>query len=272
MPELPEVETIVRQLARHVAGKKILATDIRLPKLIAFLSVRAFVRGVRTRRIITVTRRAKYLVFRLSGNSFWITHLRMTGKFVTNSADSDETRHVRARFVLSGGTTLDFVDQRTFGRMWLVPLARLDAFFAHLGVEPLTNAFNGEYLANVAARRTTPVKPFLLDQRKIAGIGNIYASEALFNARICPRRPAGKLSCSERERLVKCIKQILRKAIRYNGTTIISYRPVDKKTGQFQNMLKVYGRDNEPCPVCKKPIRRIIQGQRSTFYCDSCQT
>jgi formamidopyrimidine-DNA glycosylase len=155
--------------------------------------------------------------------------------------------------------------------MHLVPHAQLAPFFAGLGVEPLGRELSVSYLQKRLARKNTPIKNVLLDQRVVAGLGNIYAAEVLFDIKLDPRKKARLLSKNQLQLLVASIRKILTKAIRYNGTTVISYRRVDQKTGQFQRLLKVYGREGEPCPECGRLIVRIQQGQRSTFYCPSCQ-
>lgn len=272
MPELPEVETVVRQLRERVTGRKITGGQILRAKSVRGMAPERFLQQVKGRTIQAVDRRAKYIIFRLDNGLAWISHLGMTGKFVVNGTGRGNGDHVRARVRLTGGKDLVFTDLRIFGFMTALPERRMDDYFRRTGVEPLTKDLNLAYLQRALGKRGTSIKAALLDQKIIAGIGNIYASETLFDARISPRRAANRLTRAHVNTLIASIQRILKQAIRYNGTTILNYRGVDNQTGRFRTMLKVYGRENEPCRKCRAPIRRIVQGQRSTFYCPRCQT
>ena len=269
MPELPEVETIVRQLESVLSGRATRELKIYDRKLETGL--KAEVPG---RRIESVTRLGKQICLRLSSNGIdtqplWlVVHLRMTGRLImdTDRTAQNET-HLRAELLLDSGSLL-FYDLRRFGL--LMVLKTLDQA-APAGIDPLSERFTTQRLTRLIAGSTTPVKPWLLRQDRIVGLGNIYASEILFACAIDPRTPAGRLDAAQLTRLHRQIRRILRLAIENCGTTFSDFQDSHGRIGSFQNLLKVYDREGEPCPRCRTTIRRIIQQQRSTFFCPSCQ-
>jgi formamidopyrimidine-DNA glycosylase len=269
VPELPEVETIARGLANALTGKTIAAAKVTLDKVVS-PEPRRFEREVVGERIARVGRRGKYVVATLESGRALVVHLRMTGRLVVRPAGTVEPypyTHVRLEF--SDGTLLCFADVRTFGRMRLV--GPEEPWAAEVGLEPLSDEFSLERFSGLLARRTTPVKVFLLDQRRIAGIGNIYACEALWEARIRPSRPAGSLSRPARARLHAAIGSVLRKAIEMRGTSVDDYVDAEGLRGGFQNELSIYGRDGKACSRCGTSIVRTVLAQRGTWWCRSCQ-
>lgn len=289
MPELPEVETITRQLATVVTGRTIatFASDwVRLTEPEPVEVVAARLAG---RTIEAVRRRGKLIVFALDGGDALLTSLRMTGSFryraplEPGEARSAE-RFVRARFAFADGSGLDFVDLRKLGRMSMVDAREVagdDAggdrtirapLHQAMGREPLSSAFTVEWLRTFLRRRgRAAIKPLLLDQRGIAGIGNIYASEALWRAGIHPGRLAGSLRPTEVTGLHEAVRRVLRKAIRLHGATLRDYRDNRGDQGGMQREFAVYGRAGEPCGRCRRPIARSVIGGRSTFHCPGCQ-
>ena len=271
MPELPEVETIVRELNAAVTGRRI--DEVRVLRADALGGVAP---GVFAERLIGcsiagIDRRGKYLIFRLQPKRFLVAHLRMTGKFALSPALSAPAPHHRVWFALDDGTLLVFQDARCFGTLRVVEALADAAQLEGLGLEPLSRGFTAAWLAQALGRSRAPLKNWLMHQGHIAGLGNIYVSEILFAARLSPRRPANSLDADEVRRLRQTTRQVLRLAISKNGTTISDFARVDSKRGEFQHLLQVYGRADEACAVCRTPIARIVQQQRSTFYCPQCQ-
>ncbi len=285
MPELPEVETIARQLADLIAGRTIaaFASDwerITEPEPVPLVAAR-----LAGRRIEVVRRRGKLVVFELDGGDALCTSLRMTGRFAFKElGEAAPERFTRATFTFTDGTALDFVDMRKLGRMVLVDTADLAPAQAGgdrtvkaplhvaMGREPLGRSFTDAWLRTfLRRRRRAAIKPLLLDQRGIAGIGNIYASEALWRARIHPLRTAGTLNPAEVARLHEAIKWVLRKAIRLHGSTLRTYRDSSGKQGGMQHEFVVYDRGGTPCDRCGASIRRTVLGGRSTYHCPRCQ-
>ena len=270
MPELPEVETIVRGLRATVVGKTIARAEVRLRKIAVAPDSVGFARAVAGERIDGVGRRGKYAVLQLASGRSLVISLRMTGRLVV--AGSGEPHWPATHVVLHfrDGGRLSFADVRTFGRVRLVePDERWDAA---LGVEPLSSGFTHEAFIGMLSGRTTPVKAFLLDQRRIAGIGNIYACEALWTARIRPSRPAGRLTKPAICRLRLAIVDVLQRAIDMRGTSVDDYVDADGLQGGFQNDLSVYGRDGQACLRCRTgTIVRTVLAQRGTWWCPRCQ-
>lgn len=274
MPELPEVETIRRDLAPELAGRTVVRVrihqdDIVLPPSDAG-SLPAEMAG---RRIESVGRRGKYLLIHLDGALVLQVQLRMSGRFVLSSGPPDpgEYRHVAARFALDDGRTLYYDDVRRLGGFRLLSVDRWKAEEKRLGPEPLGSGYRATDLGAKLAATRAPVKNALLDQRRLAGVGNIYASEALFRAGIDPRRPGRDLDAGEVRRLHRGIRAVLREAVEDAGTTFDLYRAVNGRSGEFQARLRVYGRERDPCRRCGRPIERIVQAGRSTFFCRRCQ-
>ncbi len=273
MPELPEVETIVRGLARDVRGLRIEAVTVLRPDLIEG-EAGEFERGAARARIGTVERRAKNIVFHLEENApddRLIVNLGMTGRLLVMDPASEEPAHLGVRFQLEGGRVLLYQDVRRFGRLQLLSSEAWEARSSALGYEPLDAAFTPTALYELARSSRVAIKSWLMDQRRVVGVGNIYASEALFRARISPRKAARRLTRAEATRLHQAIVEVLTEAIEFRGTTLLDYRDSAGEKGDFSRRLRVYGREGEPCVVCGSPIVRIVQGGRSTFYCRVCQ-
>jgi formamidopyrimidine-DNA glycosylase len=271
VPELPEVETIRGQLAPHVEGRRIKSVQILDPRWTRPESpgpVEAELTGALIKRL---ERSGKYLIWELSGDRYLLVHLRMTGALLFDPAT--EPAHTRVRFTLSGGHRLIYDDPRRFGTAHVVIGAaeRERYLAARLGVEPMTRAFTAAHLRDIARGRTAPIKSFLLDQRRVAGIGNIYADEALFRAGIHPLRPAGRLSAAQWERLHDAIEVALRAGIDAKGASIDDFRHIDGARGSFQDSFLVHRRAGEGCPVCGHPIRKLVVGGRGTYVCEHCQ-
>jgi formamidopyrimidine-DNA glycosylase len=270
MPELPEVETTRRGLAHAVVGRTITHVEVREPRL-RWRVPDDLPALLRDRRIQALERRAKYLLFSLP-NGTLIVHLGMSGSLRLLSADAAPLPHDHIDIVLDSGMCLRLNDPRRFGCMlWTFDDPHEHALLRSLGPEPLSADFDAEALARAAKRRRVAIKQLLMDQRVVVGVGNIYASEALFRARVRPRRAAGRLAQNELAAIVKGVKDVLRDAIRAGGTTLRDYVNADGVPGYFKQRLFVYERANEPCRVCRTPIRHLVLGQRSTYYCAKCQ-
>ncbi len=229
-----------------------------------------FRKSVKNCKFISISRKGKYLVFKFDKPLWMIVHLRMTGKFVLE-ADRKEDQYSRVIYKLDNGTQVIFHDVRCFGTIELSTNIHKHKKLLSLGWDPWDKAFTAESLAEKLQSKTTSIKSILLNQSIIAGLGNIYASEILFDAKINPTRKAGCLKLIQLQQIINSTKKILALALKKNGTTISDYRRVDDKQGTFQNFLKVYGKQGEPCKVCNNPIQKIIQNQRSTFLCETCQ-
>jgi formamidopyrimidine-DNA glycosylase len=271
VPELPEVETIRRQLTPLVEGRVIARLEIADPRWCLPLAPDAIVDAVRGRRVERLARRGKYLVWELEDEAFLLMHLRMTGTLLYDAPP--DTPYERVRWTLDDGHELRFCDPRRFGtgELALGTPAR-DAFFlARLGLEPLDGALTGEALRRMARGRRAPVKAFLLDQRRIAGVGNIYADEALFRAGIHPLRPVGTLTRAQCDALAVAVREALQAGVAAGGATIDDFRHVDGVQGAFQNEFLVHLRRGEPCPRCEAPVVKFVAAGRGTYACESCQ-
>ena len=272
MPELPEVETIRRQIAPVVEGRELTELDVLDPRWCLPLAPETVREALEGRRVERLGRRGKYLVWELEDEAFLLMHLRMTGVVLLDPPP--DAPYVRVRFVLDGGAhELRFCDPRRFGtgELALGADAR-DAFFAaRLGVEPLGDELTGEALRRLARGRRAPVKAFLLDQRRIAGVGNIYADEALFRARIHPLRPAGSLSRAQCEALADAIRDALGAGLAAGGATIDDFRHADGVSGGFQHEFLVHRRRGEPCPECGSTVVKFVAAGRGTYACETCQ-
>jgi len=264
MPELPEVETFVRRLRAPLVGRTITGVTLQWPRHVATPSPRQFARQIRGRRIESIGRRGKYLVFCLDGGVLLI-HLKMSGDLAVAAAGTTPDKHAHTVFHLDDGREFRFSDTRKFGRVYLV--SRPEEVTGHLGPEPLDGAFTARALGERLAARSRALKPLLLDQTFLAGVGNIYADEALHLAGLHPLRKSDTLTAEEARRLWRAIRRVLRRGIQLNGASIDwMYRG-----GSFQEILRVYDRAGEPCPTCGAPIRRILVGQRGTHFCPRCQ-
>jgi len=285
VPELPEVETIRRQLEPDLAGRRIEAVEVLDVYFTKPASPEAFERAVAGREVTDVRRRGKYLVVDLADGLSMVIHLRMTGSLVllgpdgsVNPGDAriepapDGGRHLKALFTLDDGGELRFSDPRRFGRGFVATGDRLEEYFAErLGVEPLSPEFTVEEMARVSARRTGPLKSFLLNQKAVAGLGNIYADEALFRARLHPLSPAGSMRGAHHRALRDGAVAALRRGLDLGGASIDDYRDAKGQRGSMQTEFLVHRREDEPCVECAAPIRRIVVGGRSTYFCPNCQ-
>ncbi len=269
VPELPEVETIARGLAQKILGKTIARAEVTMRKIVQAPSGVHFERALVGERIEHAGRRGKYVVLRLSSGHSLVTSLRMTGRLIVGAAADPPVPYAHVALHFRDGACLSFADVRQFGRMRLVEAG--EPWDADLGLEPLEKAFTPEVFAAMLSGRTTPIKALLLDQRRVAGIGNIYACEALWEARIRPSRPAKALSAPAICRLHHAIVDVLDRAIDMRGTSVDDYVDADGLRGGFQNVLSVYGRLGRPCARCERPIVRTVLGQRGTWWCRGCQ-
>ncbi|MGZ3549386.1 MAG: bifunctional DNA-formamidopyrimidine glycosylase/DNA-(apurinic or apyrimidinic site) lyase [Vulcanimicrobiaceae bacterium] len=269
MPELPEIETIVRGLRHKVVKKTIGSVRIGMRKIAVAPATVDFEGAVTGRRIDAVIRRGKYAVLQLDSGFSLVTSLRMTGRLVVGKAADPPHPYTHVTLGFTDGSRLDFADVRQFGRMRLV--APGEPWDADLGLEPLSGDFTPERFISMLSGRTTPIKAFLLDQRRIAGVGNIYACEALWEARIRPGKPARALTKPAIRRLHHALVNVLARAIDMRGTSVDDYVDADGLQGGFQNVLSVYGRKDESCLRCGHPIVRTVLGQRGTWWCRACQ-
>ncbi len=271
MPELPEVETIRRDLLPLVCGRTVVEAWVApdAPRLVQTPSRDEFCRALAGRRIEDLRRRGKLLLFVLDGGNTWAVHLRMTGQLLHRPAPCEAERYLRAAFRLDDGFWLCFVDVRKFGAMWLVQ--GIEPVAGGLGPEPLDQGFAPRALHRILQRRSAPVKAVLLDQRAIAGIGNIYADEALFAARIHPKQPANSLSLAQARRLHAAIRQVLTEALADRGSSFRDYVDAAGREGAHQFRVSVFRRTGQPCYRCGSPVQRVKVAGRSTHFCPSCQ-
>lgn len=265
MPELPEVETIRRDLEKVIVGKKITDVCVHNPRVIREPSEEKFKKGLAGAAVKGVLRKAKVLILELSSGKFLVIHLKMTGQLVyPGSADKS-----RVSFCLSDGKILDFNDQRLFAELRLLDDWRNLKFIQGLGPEPFEISA-GQFKQMLSSKKTK-IKPLLMDQAFISGIGNLYAAESLFRAKILPERPAQSLSDKEKELLFREIKAVLKEAIHYGGSSVDNYVRLSGERGNYARQHKVYGREGKPCLLCKSPIKRISLGGRGTYFCPQCQ-
>jgi len=270
MPELPEIETIRRLLTTGsddqpgILGEWITRADLLWPGSLVVPSQEEFFRRINGQRILEITRRGKYLVFKLD-DGYLLYHLRMSGDLILEPAEAEIARHHRLILYLAGGRRLAFNDTRKFGRTWLVSDPQLVT--DRLGPEPLDPAFDGLQFYENLQRSRRQLKPLLMDQSFLAGLGNIYTDEALHRAKLHPLTPAHLVSTVQAEALLTAIRQTLEDGIRHNGSSIDwVYRG-----GEFQNYFRVYGRKGLPCPGCGTRIEKMVVGQRGTHFCPACQ-
>ncbi|MBE7433846.1 MAG: bifunctional DNA-formamidopyrimidine glycosylase/DNA-(apurinic or apyrimidinic site) lyase [Anaerolineales bacterium] len=268
MPELPEVETIARSIEPLVAGRTIISADVRWARTIAFPSAKKFKDQVKGQRIFGVTRRAKYLILRLETYSILI-HLRMSGDIVIRKGKIKPEKHDRLILTLSGKrgeeSHLAFNDTRKFGRVWLTD--KPESVLGKLGPEPLGKEFTPQWLFENLRKRNRQLKPLLLDQTFLAGVGNIYADESLHLAKLHPLRSSNSVTLKQAQALHEAIRSVLKEGIRRNGASIDwVYRG-----GEYQNHFRVYDREGEPCFTCGAKIQKLTVGQRGTHICPNCQ-
>ncbi len=266
MPELPEVETIKNELLPHVLNRTIQSVDIYWDKMVKQPPVSEFRSRLVGQKITGLSRRGKYLFFHLNGGEVLVMHMKMTGSLVINP---DDTKFARAVLHLDNGTSVSFHDPRKFGKMWLEKSP--DAVIKQLGPEPLDESFTMSTLGGILAKHKAPIKPVLLDQANIAGIGNMYADESLFEARIHPMKPANKLTKEELKRLYLAIQLVLRKALYKKGASVRNYIRPDGTPGTAHNEFSVAHGVGKKCPRCGSPIERIVVRGRGTYICPVCQ-
>lgn len=278
IPELPEVETVRRGLAPVMEGHVFQTVTLNRPNL-RFPFDPKFIDRVQGQRLIRLSRRAKFLQAELSSGERLFMHLGMSGRFIIENAPTAryehehkaDPKHHHVVFTMENGALITFNDPRRFGFMELAAKGaayRLD----HIGPEPLSNALNGPVLREALRGKKSKIKAALLDQRVVAGLGNIYVCEALFRTGVSPRRAAGRLKVSETDALAQNIKDVLSEAIEAGGSSLRDFSNTDGKLGYFQHSFDVYGREGQPCPACAAPIQRIVQSGRSSFFCRFCQS
>jgi formamidopyrimidine-DNA glycosylase len=273
MPELPEVETVCRGLEGPLVGRRLDKITQRRANLRWPFPV-DFAKRLEGRRILRLHRRAKFILADLDDGWVWMTHLGMSGRMYIHQGLAPEPgKHDHILIETDGGHTVVYQDHRRFGMMDLVPADKLDEhrLLRNIGPEPLGNQFDGISLSDALRGRRTPIKSALLDQKIVAGLGNIYVCEALFYAGISPRRLATSVAGRRAERLVPAIRDVLTRAIAKGGSTLRDYVQASGELGYFQHEFSVYGREGEPCHHCQKPITRLVQAGRSTFFCSKCQ-
>lgn len=279
MPELPEVETVRRGLEPVLAGRVILRAEARRPDLRWPLPAR-FAARLTGARVLGLRRRSKYLLADLDRGETLIVHLGMSGRMLVSGlgpalgdAPAAPGRHDHVVLDVEGGARVIFNDARRFGAMDLAPTAGVEAhrLLAGLGPEPLGNRFDAGVLAGALGGRAAPVKAVLLDQRAVAGLGNIYVCEALWRAGVSPLRLGGEVTAAEAERLVVAIRDVLVEAIAAGGSSLRDHRRPDGELGYFQHSFAVYGREGEPCRRCGGEVARVVQSGRSSFWCPACQ-
>lgn len=274
MPELPEVETICRSLAPHIVGKQLTDVEVRAPRLRRPLPSAAALRALAGESVVRLERRAKYLLWHFDGGGALIIHLGMSGRLIYSRPPQPPEPHTHVIFHFSDGGELHFRDPRRFGSLDLVAPGEMPdlALLRDLGLEPLSTSFTPEFLLERLRSTQRTVKTVIMDQRVVVGVGNIYANEALFMAGIHPLRRGNSLSAQEAAALQTAIIAVLQKAVERGGTTLSDFRNAAGEPGFFQLDLAVYGRNQEPCPRCGRDIIRLVQGGRSSFFCETCQT
>jgi formamidopyrimidine-DNA glycosylase len=271
VPELPEVETVVREIRSRLVGKVIQSAHFARPRQLLPQTPRGLSRALKGQRISAVTRRGKFILIELERGTL-LLHLRMTGRLHIRHS-RERMDHETAQFVLeSREEVLAFRDPRTLGTIRYYPVGRIIEPIANLGWEPLSDSVTPKMLKEKLGRRGLAIKPVLLDQSVWAGIGNIYASEALWEARIHPAKPANRLTHVNRQALIEAVPRVLNRALNKGGSTLRDFMSPEGIAGTYQKEFRAYGKEGEPCPRCKAQIKRIAQAQRSTYYCSKCQT
>lgn len=274
MPELPEVETFVRELEPDLAGRKVVDAAVHWSKIIAVPTAEEFCQQIVGEEFVSFGRRAKYMLLGLSSGATLIVHLRMTGHLQVLPADAQPDKHTHVVMRLDDGHTLHYQDPRKFGRLWLV--GDVEPILSKLSAEPLSAEFTTKWLSQRLQSRNAPIKALLLDQTISAGVGNIYADEALHLSGIHPTRPGASLKPGEIKKLHAAIRTVLQQGIAKHGSSLggsvlTNYRRPNGELGQMQDEFQVYGREGEPCHTCGKPIERLVIAQRSSHFCGKCQ-
>jgi formamidopyrimidine-DNA glycosylase len=278
MPELPEVETIRKSLSGSICGRKILNLRLTKPKLLRGQKVVKVKSRVINTKILAVDRRAKYLILRLN-KGMLVLHLGMTGQIFVASENRMKNKnifklpdkHTHFQLELSGGKSLYFRDTRQFGRVRFLENHEEHDYFKNIGPEPLEKQFKSDYLYQSIKQRSTNLKAVLLNQKVVAGLGNIYVDEACHAARVSPLLSGKRISLSQARSLYRAIRNVLQKSIKYRGTSISDYRDPDNNQGGFQNRLQVYGRAGQKCKRCGSIIKKAVVAQRGTHWCAGCQ-
>ncbi len=272
MPELPEVETIKRQLETKIVGKKIKNVEVRYAKLLNMLE-KEFVAQVVGSKIIALKRRAKLLIWALSENKNLVFHLKMAGQVIWAGKNPNPAKYTYVIFTLSDGNTVFFNDKRKFGWVKLLDYQEFEKLLLSYGPEPLDKNFTWQNLKEILyKKKRIRIKPLLMDQTLLAGVGNIYAQEACFCAGILPERKAGDIVDKEIEKLYACLKKVLLESIKHHGTSADAYVDALGNKGSFEARLKVYGRQGEKCYRCGGIVEKMKLGGRGTYYCPKCQT
>ncbi len=269
MPELPEVETYRLELAPELNGRTVLSAQVFWPNIIAEPDVKGFEAGMANQQFGDFGRRGKYLLLNLVSGQTLIIHLRMTGEIHIHPPSVERDKHTHVTMPLDDGRILHYRDQRKFGRLWLVD--EPESVLFRLGPEPLEEEFTPIRLAKAIHGRKATIKALLLDQSVVAGVGNIYADEALFRARIEPRRAGGTLTEDDCRALRDQIRVVLEMGIEKRGSSLQNYVRLSGMKGGFQDLHQVFRKTGQPCPVCETPIERVIVAQRSTHFCPNCQ-
>lgn len=274
MPELPEVQTVVNDLkAAGITGTVVRAAAVYWPRTVDRPGKERFCRSLRGRRITAIVRRAKYIVFHLDAGWHLLVHLRMSGRLLVSAPDARREKHEHVVLDLDDGRQLRFFDPRKFGRLYLV--TDPDDILGRLGPEPLSSAFTARVLGARLQNRKRQIKPLLLDQLFVAGLGNIYVDEALWEARLYPTRIAAALSDREVAGLHRAIRKVLRRGLKNLGTTLGSgqttFYSIARNAGRNRDELKVFRRTGQPCPRCRQPVIRMVVAQRGTHLCQHCQ-
>jgi len=281
MPELPEAETIKRDLAKEIIGQTITGVKVYDARILGNNSAKNFITQITNCKVANVLRRGKAIIIeceKVEGSpnglrtQWLVIQLRMTGLLLYGeNLKGKNVKDIKVVFELCGGQHLNYSDQRVFGRLTVIRDLNDDPYLKTLGSEPLNGSFAIDLIREQCKRRTIPVKTLLMDQHVIAGIGNIYASEILFSARLNPQKQSNKLTRQEIQAMYNAIHTVLNEAIVHRGTSIRNYRDIYGRKGNFLTRLKVYGRQDQPCRECRSPVKRISQSRRSTFFCEQCQ-
>ena len=274
MPELPEVQTVVNGIKSKINKHKILRFKKYISKL-RYPIQKNLSSKVESSTVTTVFRRAKYIIINLSNNRSLVIHLGMSGRIIIVKNNKKKFKHTHFSILFDKNLVFQFIDPRRFGYIFVTETASLERhrFFVNLGVEPLIRQFNDQYLLNVTKNKKSPIKNIIMNQKYIVGVGNIYASEALFISGIHPSRLGKDITKQDCQKLVRAIKSVLKKSIKLGGSSINDHTMVSGKMGYFQNKLYVYGKEGSKCAKrsCQSPIIRIVIAQRSSFYCSECQ-
>jgi len=273
MPELPEIETIRQDMIKKVKGKKIVNVDLRNPKNIKIPSSVEFKREIEGKVIQDIKRKGKYLILILDSRDLLIFHLKLTGRLLFFPPEKKEPDYTRIVFIFSDNTRLFFADIRGFADVYLLPPEKIDTIPAikNMGPEPLSSEFTLEKFKKILKGKKGKIKPLLMDQTVIAGVGNIYSQESLYRAGIHPERSVSRLKDEEIEAIYRSLVEVLKEAIRYRGSSVDAYLDLNGKEGDYVPRLKVYGREGENCLRCGSPIKKKKIGGRGTYFCERCQ-